>query len=156
MRSDCRGMTIIELMATMAIMFSIGAAGTLSYTALTGSFKESASRNQFESDLNRAKNEALNQGTRVVVQMNDSGTSYTVGLDFLPFDDPAAIETTLFTRDLPSPVAISPATDLIFDSRAFSIDSTGLPASATLYLQDGGVNFSRFEVAVTGVITVYR
>jgi Tfp pilus assembly protein FimT len=149
-----KGITTIELLITMGIMFAVTSAGALSYRFLMSSFHQSASRNQYEADISRAKSEALREGTRVVIEFLPSGNGYQVGFDYLPFDAPPAIETLVFQRQFPRRITVSPTTQMVFDSRGFSIDEDGVPPPVAQTLADDGVNFASVSISVSGIVTI--
>lgn len=138
----------------MVVISLVGTAGVLSYKRLTDSYRQYAGRVQFQADLARAKSEALNEGARSVVRFNETGSGYTVGIDFHPFNDPPAIEETLVSRDFPQSIIATPQNDIIFDSRGFSVDSTGYPTSVTLTFFQNSALLGRINIAVTGIVTL--
>lgn len=129
-----RGYSLLELLI-VCVLFAI-----LTHSALSGfpelmrSVNRNTARQQLEFDFKRARAEALSHGARGVLTVNASGTGYSLGIDYAPFDGTNDVD--VFTRELPTGVLLTLSTPLIFSSSGYTIDTAGALTSVTVTLGD--------------------
>ena len=93
------GFTLVELMTTLAIVVIVMTVGIPSFATLIQNNRMTATINDFVTDLNLARSEAIKRGTRVTVCKSNDGQSCTDDGDWsqgwLIFVDNAAENATV-------------------------------------------------------------
>jgi len=105
---------------------------------LNGSILRMNARMQVLQDLRQAQALTVVQGCRGIFKVINSGTGYTFGCDYLPYDvtSPPSHDALFFTRNFPNGFSIATSTNVIFSSRGNLVNEAGDIASATLSLTD--------------------
>lgn len=101
-------------------------------------------------DIRRARSEAASSGGRSVILISATGKSYSVGVDLEPYASPAAADTTLFQRALPSGLSLTASQTVTFDPRGYLINSSGNPTNIALTLFDHSNDFLSLTIYPTG------
>ncbi len=117
-----------------------------------GAFKRMDSLNRFESDLRRARIESITQGGRGIVEMNASGHGYQMGIDYWPFNAGSDIEATLFAANFGSEINLNASDTIIFNSRGFLVNQSGVPTTVTFTFSFRGGEFCAGSVFSSGVL----
>ncbi len=146
------GFTLLEVVVVLLIMSTISAIGVSQLAELQSSFARNSARREFLHDLMRTKNEALSAGARAIIQVAADGMSYDVGLDYLPFSNPAVSERALFKRDLGLGVSMSTNQTIVFDSRGFLVNSSGAITSTNVSFLNNGSSYYSATIYPTGVM----
>ena len=152
MRDFGHGYTLLEVLLTVLIFSVLLALAAPSMRELQGSVRRVGVERQLMSDLQRLRGDAGARGTRGVFTVLPGGESYAYGLDWLPFNRPAAVDGDGTLRTLPPGMAIEPEGTLIFDARGFLVDAEERPASASLTLSHDGYAFAVGTVLPTGAL----
>lgn len=144
------GMTLLELLVAMGLFSILAFAGALQFGELVGSFNRNNARHDLEFDISRIRSEAGAEGTRVVLVVGATRTSYSIGFDRLPYASPPVIEVPLFRRNLPNDVTITGTQPLIFDSRGYVINEAGQLTNTVLTMSYQGRPYLTATVYPTG------
>lgn len=110
-----------------AIMLAMG---SLQFASLDSAAKNSTAWQIFEADVSRARTEASARGTRIIIR--PEGDGYIVGQDIQPYNDPAAEDSILYTRILPTGITASFSNSLLFDSRGVLVAENDTPTEQTV------------------------
>jgi Tfp pilus assembly protein FimT len=147
------GFSIVELIVAVAVSLVLGAIAIPAYFELQLSMERGNKLREFESDLRRAKSEAIARGSRAIFETAPDGRSYTVGVDDRPFNAAVAADEVLLSRTLGNVVAVSPSLKVIFDSRGFLIDEVGSPTTATIQMDAHGTAYASASLTPTGSVS---
>ena len=141
-----KGFTLLELIATMAVV-AIGASLAVpSFTAMVKSSRLTSATNDFIAALNGARNEAIREGQRVVVCHSKTGTACQGGTwadGWMAFVDTSkdgqrnGSEKVLLTHEAVHDgytFVASPASQLIKDKLSFDDNGLARPAASTALL----------------------
>lgn len=151
---DERGFTLPELVVVVGVIGIVVGAFVLSFIGFKDSFNRTQAKYQFESDIRRARNEAVSAGGRAIVRIASPYRSYSIGIDYYPFSGTNTADKTLFSRTLPDGMTVTSSQPLIFDSRGYLVDSSGSPASSTVRMSSKTeANFFQATVYSTGGIS---
>lgn len=151
-RPGSRGFTLIEMVVSIAILAVVSSFAVMSNSGLQRSFQRSNARQEFAFALRRAQVEATKEGTRVVFDAPAGASTYRFGFDYIPYNSPAAMDTTVATLALPSSITINFSSTLILDSRGYITDSDGLLVQRTVTLLQDGAQFASATIYPTGVV----
>lgn len=154
--SEEAGQSLLELLVVLAITFLLACVGVPGFAELKQSISRNSARNQINFDLSRTRAEAMAKGARAIMRFNETGSGYTVGLDYYPYASSPMIEQTLFVSTLPGNVSLSGVQDLIFDSRGYLIDTAGSPVDLNIYLNDLAGCFLTATIYPIGGIYYFR
>ena len=152
-RPSDAGFSMIETLVTLTIMMILAATAIPGYMEMNAASQRGNRLHEVEFDLRRARNEAIARGSRVVFQTSADGKSYTLGFDDLPYNSPASEDETLIARTLGEIVSISANTTLIFDSRGFLVNESGVLTTGALELRSNADIFSTCSISPTGVVS---
>ena len=148
------GFSVLELLVVMTIFALLTTLALPQFVSLESTFARSDSLQRVEFDLRRAKSEALAAGARTVVSFDDRGQGYSIGFDYLPFNDPPAADEIFLNETLPSTISLnSESSTIIFDSRGFLIDDAGSPTTVDISLVENGAEYGTASISATGAIT---
>lgn len=111
-----RGVTLIELMVTIAVAAILLAIATPSFTALINSNRLTGAANEMVATLQAARMEAVRLNTTVNVEIDASAGSMVVFLD-------GKADAPLRTTTINPAVELSGGTDLIFLSNGFGYEA---------------------------------
>lgn len=164
-RSDCtgkelklnrlfknQGFSLYEVLGVMTILGLLSVTGLQQYAVTLQSFRKMEAIQKFKSDVRRAKLESLAQGGHGAL-ISDSGINgYRMGIDYFPYGSSPAIENELFAASLNERILLSLSAPLIFDSRGFMIDETGVPTSAAFSFSYDGVDYCSGTIYSSGVV----
>jgi type II secretory pathway pseudopilin PulG len=149
---ESSGMTMVEMIASLGIISIVGAIGIVNLPELTGSLDRNNLRHTLELDITRSQADASSMGSRVVFVFSNGGRTYRAGFDNLPYSDPPAIDTNIFTRTLKDSLAITPSQQIIFDSRGFLVNSLGQLTTTTVTVLRNGINTDTLTIYSTGTV----
>lgn len=151
-RNSAAGFTSIELLVAMVILAILSYSGVNQYMQTLGAFKRMSALNQFESDMRRARIESITQGGRGLVLESGDGHGYRIGIDYFPFASTPIIETQLFASDFGDEIGFDASDEIIFNSRGFLVDETGLPTTITFEFTFRGEPFCNGSIYSSGVL----
>ncbi|MCB0320752.1 MAG: type II secretion system protein [Bdellovibrionales bacterium] len=132
------GETLLNVIVALAIIGTLGALGLPQLSRISASFDRLNAKTVLVQDIKQAQAKALTEGCRGVFQIQNSGQSYTYGCDYLPYDSdiPPAADTVSFSRVLPEGIAVTPSTQMIFNSRGLPVDAYDVISNVTVTLSD--------------------
>jgi Tfp pilus assembly protein FimT len=147
-----KGFTVAELLVVLAFTAIMAA------TALPrmSDFREVMHRNNAEfqviQHLRWLQAKAVEQGCRGVLKVSDNKRVYSMGCDYIPFDDsPEPDFDTLFSsHPLPGEVRISSDDIIVFNTRGQVIDSSGNLQTRTVTLSYGAIPYKSGTLRPTG------
>jgi prepilin-type N-terminal cleavage/methylation domain-containing protein len=118
-----QGFTIAEVIVTVAILSLVLGMGLPQLGKWRDSFDRHTARQQVEFDLKRAKAESASNGSRGIFVVDDDLSTYTFGVDLLPYNDPPEFDRAVFSRNLPGSITFSAvATPIVFSPRGYLVD----------------------------------
>lgn len=145
------GISIVELIAGFAIFGLIIVSAIPHLGDLNQTFSKSNAIKEIEFSIQRAKSEALANGSRAIFAVSGDGRSYSVGFDVLPYSSsPAIADTILFQEILPSTITLDLANPLIFDSRGFLIDESETPTTRSITFYSSDSDYCSATILSTG------
>lgn len=144
------GFSPLELLVTMGIFTILSLMAATSLPVMKQSFDRKNARQQLEFDLRRAKNEAVSAGARGSLIFAADGKSYSFGIDISPYNNPAAADSVMFIRTLPTGITMTSNQAVLFNSRGYLIDINGALSTTTLILKENGTAFQSASVYPTG------
>ena len=133
-----RGYTLFELLLVCTLFALLSRSAIATFPLLAQGIDRNSARQELESDLHRARSEALAKGIRVILEISAGGNSYTVGRDEYPFSATLEADETMFTRVLPTGYTISSSDILTFSSDGYLIDASGNLVNATVSILENG------------------
>lgn len=137
------GVSLIEFMVAIAVTTILSVIGVKQYVTTYKSFDRQSALRILDTDLRRARAEAMARGSRTFLDFSEDGTTYTVNFDLQPYTDPPAVSETILTRQLPENVSVTISPEIIFDSRGFLIDPDGVPQNVSVTINyDGNTYFN--------------
>lgn len=154
--SEEAGQSLLELLVVLAISFLLACVGVPGFAELKQSISRNSARNQINFDLSRTRAEAMAKGARAIMRFNETGSGYTVGIDYFPYSSSSETDETLYTSELPGNVNLSGVQELIFDSRGYLIDTDGSPIDLNINLNDHGGCFLTATIYPIGGIYYFR
>lgn len=120
------GFTVLELLVAVGLLSIVTGLGVANLSTLQDSVSRSNFINQLEGDLRYIRSKAVAEGVRGVLSLANDGSSYSVGIDELPFNyGSGEADTTIFTRTISSRDAFVVSSNIIFDNRGFLTTSAG-------------------------------
>lgn len=124
---DAKGLTLLEVLVTLALTSVVGVTTILSLPAIKAPFDRLNARAQLVQDLKRAQAEAVTVGCRGIFRVAANGQSYSFGCDLLPYDttNPPKEDVISFSRPLPHLLTMSVSGPIIFNSRGNVVDAWG-------------------------------
>lgn len=146
------GFSILELLVAMMILVVISSVAFANAPEVMRSFKQNNLRREFEFVLRRAKSEAAQEGTRTILAFENAGASYSVGFDYLPYNDPVAADEVFLSRAFGDDFTISSDQTIIFDSRGYLVDETGQLTQTFLTLYQQGQYLVTGQIFSTGFL----
>ena len=146
------GYSVIEMVGVVSILSLLAVFAIPQVDVLMGSFDRQQARQQFALDIARARSEALAEGVRAVLSIDNDSESYSYGLDRLPFNSPSSADETMITTELPNGITIFLESDLVFDSRGYLIDSDGEFRTETVQLYHDGEEYCEVTVYAAGSV----
>lgn len=154
LRSSCgsAGFTILELIVVI-MMLSILAHGAVSGTMATlKSADKNSARVQVVQDLRRAQATSVTEGCRGIFEVINSGSQYTYGCDYLPYDtDPIpSADSITFTGTLPNGITMTTDSLIIFNSRGQVVNTNYSLVTRTVTLTTVGQDFATGTLRATG------
>ena len=147
-----KGFSLYELLGVMTLIGILSATGLQQYAITLQSFTKMGAIQQFKTDVRRAKLESLAQGGHGVLSESDGNHGYAMGIDYLPYGVSPTIEKQLFVTSFSEHITISLSASLIFDSRGFLIDSTGVPTTAAFSLSYDETEYCTGDIYSSGIV----
>lgn len=147
-----KGFTMFEVLTTIFIMTLVMGFAVVSMVSLKTTSEKVNAKHEIASDILRARKEALARGTRVIIDIDSSGKSYSVGFDYVPYSDPPVAEAIKFTRSMAEGIMLTPAQKLVFDPRGCLIDDTGALTTGSLVLNHHQLAYAVGSILPTGFI----
>lgn len=146
------GFTVIELVVAFAILAIVAVGAVPAASELYDSFNRFTAETLVIEDLRRAQLTTVQEGCQGIFKMSADGSEYQFGCDYVPFSTSAspAIETTLFTRELPARVTMSTDATVIFNTRGQVIGSDGYLTSRTVTMYISGSQYNSGTLRPTG------
>jgi prepilin-type N-terminal cleavage/methylation domain-containing protein len=148
------GFSLLELLFVMVIFAILTAIARPDLDAMSPSIARADAIKQVSFDLQRAKNEALAEGVRSILSVSGDGKSYSIGIDYLPYNDPPSADEVTLGEQLPANVTMGASQTVIFDSRGFLIDDAGAGTTASVNLSLKDAQFCTFDISAAGVLNV--
>jgi prepilin-type N-terminal cleavage/methylation domain-containing protein len=148
-----QGMSIIELLVTVAVIGILCRIMTLSFVDFRESFSQNNSRFQLDADLRRLRNEAVAAGGRGVLTVSPDGTSYSLGLDYAPFATTAAPDRVIFTRKLPRNITLVTSRTILFDTRGYVSTEGGATTTVVVILKHFTNSYFSATLYSTGALS---
>ncbi len=131
-RSIDHGFTMMELVVVVCIVGLFFAIAIPAFPALTKANAKRATKEIFEADIMRARMIGLSRNARGVFTFSPQNTNYTFGIDYYPYNDPAASDETVFRTFLPFNCKVTPSAQIIFNSRGLATDVNGVYTSPSI------------------------
>lgn len=147
-----RGSTIFELLITLAVSGIMASVALLGFGSVRSSFDKSESKYQLQADLKLLRNAALELGARTFLVVNQTGTSYSVAIDYAPYAAAPIAERILFSRPLPSGVTLSLSKRVMVNSKGFTIEDDGTITTSIITLALRTQSFFSATLYPTGVL----
>lgn len=152
LRYTCAGFSVVEMLVTMTVFGIMVATAIPRYGLMAKSFARDSAVKQVDFGVRRAKAEAVANGVRSIVDFSADGSTYTVGIDKLPFSSPPVADQIIINEQLPSgTTANTSTTRLVFDSRGFLVDDSGNPITGSVTFRQAGSTFATGTIYSTGV-----
>jgi len=151
LRSE-KGFSLSELIVTLCVAGIFMGIAVPSFSVLTKAQSKRAARESFEAFLKRAQATAMTRGARVILTSRSSGSYYTFGLDYPPYNTPVNPDSTSLRLYLPKNVSITTSQRIIFSSRGQLINSTGAANSSNINMSVGGSSFASATLYSTGAL----
>ena len=148
--SDSRGFSMIEILVTISIVSLLCSLAVPNMIKMSREASRGNAQDQVAFDINRARNEAMSTGARVLFILTNNGSQYSLGSDYLPYSDTQIPDSTISSAKLPSGVTIISSRVISFDSRGFLVDNFGNPVTATIDFNCDGVKFGHASISPTG------
>ena len=145
-----KGLSIAELLVSMVIIALIMVTGAPSYAKLRNSIYRSMTYEQIKLDLKRAKSMALAEGARSVLSIDNGNSNYTFGLDFPPYNSPAAADSVSFYTYFPENITLSSAETVVFNAQGQLIDSSEDLNETTITMKLDGTTFATLDLYASG------
>lgn len=153
LRRDQQGAGILDVVVTMVIFFAAIAIALPDQGGLRDSLNRGIAVKQFQADIRRARSEAVSAGARSVIEISPDGTTYEVGLDYLPYSNPPASDVRSYRVILPLGITLTSTATITFDPRGYSIDgTTGDSAQVNALLQEDGSTYATGTIFAAGFI----
>ena len=118
------GVSLLEIVVSLSVAFILSAVAIPNLPTLGDTYGRSATIQQFEFDLQRARSEAIAAGARCILSPLAGANGYSVGLDYVPYDPNLVPDEELYRRVFEKNVVLSMSDDLVFNSQGFLIDET--------------------------------
>ena len=151
-----RGFSSLELICCISIVSIVLYTGLLNYPEFRRSFNQSNVYTQLQQDLRRAKNEALQKGAMVYLSPGAGSNSYSVGVDYLPYNGDGSVDEHIFARSFPTGFTANFSSDVVFDSRGAIKNDWGGYGFVSIHLtNDTGNAFAWGFVYGAGMIQMY-
>lgn len=147
-----RGFSLSELIATLCIAGIFMGIAVPSFSVLTKAQSKRAAREAFESFLKQAQTTAMTRGARVILTSQSSGSYYTLGTDYPPYNSPVNPDSTTLRLYLPKNVSITTSQRIIFSSRGQLVNSAGQANSSNINMSIGGSSFASGTLYSTGAL----
>jgi|GEM_PF-6217498 prepilin-type N-terminal cleavage/methylation domain-containing protein len=151
-----RGMTLVEVMATVMLFGSLVGIGLVGLSSLNDSFRSAQTREQLRADILTARMKALSERTRIIMTTTLDG--YEVGYDYPPYSLSGTIDPQspiIISRDLGKDLSLQLEQDgyLTIDSRGNPIDDESSElTSASFQLTKRGNTIFQGTILPTGTI----
>lgn len=139
-----------ELLVTLCIFSILVVVGVNSHIATMTSMDRGHAREQIAHSIERLKQEALSEGARTILTIEPGGNSYTLGIDYPPYNDPVAEDDSFTREELPTGVSLTTSQAVMFDSRGFLIASDGVVTSTIVNLGYDATTFCSITIFSTG------
>ncbi|MCB0321809.1 MAG: prepilin-type N-terminal cleavage/methylation domain-containing protein, partial [Bdellovibrionales bacterium] len=110
------GFSVVELLVALGLLSVLSAVAVPSFNVIRGSYERQTAEHQFALDLLRARAVASQYNARAIVQLAADGRSYTIGMDYSPYNVVPAADEVDFTRNITGGVSIGPIGALVFDA----------------------------------------
>ncbi|MDZ4786876.1 MAG: GspH/FimT family pseudopilin [bacterium] len=150
--SKQQGFTIIELIVVFSIIGIFVLIATPSMTTLMQANAKRAAREMFQADLLRLRSMAISNNARGIVTFGASSTSYTLGLDYYPYNIPDNADTTTARGTLPRNVTTAGSKRIVFNSRGYTIVNAGTVTTANITFAYSGSTYATATLNQTGVL----
>lgn len=153
------GLTVLNLLVSMAIIAVVGAMGIMQFNQLDSSFNRLNAQSVFIQDLKQAQAEAITEGCRGILELDSSGESYTFGCDYLAYDtsSPPSADVQSFERILPDNISMGISEQIIFNSRGHAVDKDDILTNVNITFTDSSlgnsVQFATGTLVATGLFT---
>ncbi len=146
------GISALEIIAVMTIMFLFSALAMPEVATMLDSFEKRNFREQFELDVRMAKLQASAEGARSFISFNADRT-YTIGVDYPPYSTPAVADKVIATTSIPQEAGVLVSQSILFNSRGYLIDNTGQLSNLTFDLIFKGETFADGSIFATGSLS---
>lgn len=142
----------MEIIATVAIISLLMAVAIPSFSSLMQAQNKRAARESFEAFLKKAQATAIKSGARYVLTSRVSGSYYTAGTDYPPYNAPVNPDSTAERLNFPKNITVATATRIVFDSRGQLINDSGLPTTSVVTMASNGATFATATLYSTGAL----
>lgn len=149
---DDKGFSLTEIMVTLGLSMIFLMFAIPDYSQMSEAVNRRAAREVIDADIARARGTAIAEGARSIITISALNTGYTVGVDYLPYNNPPAADSLVFATQLPETVEISVSDTLVFDSRGYLVDATGTPTTQVLTLSQNGTMYQSGTVFSAGML----
>ena len=144
------GYSLFELLLVCTLFGLLSQSALSTFPILMQGVHRNSARQEFESDLRRARSEALARGKRIILEISVGGNSYTIGEDAYPYSSDLTADDIFFTRTLPTGFTISSSDVIAFSADGYLIDDTGSLINLDVSIQDEGTTFLDADIYPTG------
>lgn len=125
---------MFELLVAVLVFSLVVAIASPSLSGTLDTFQKNSFLHHIIANLNESRAKALSEGARIIIKVEDSGDSYTVGLDNLPYSDEGDYDELINQVKLDSGNTLVAEDLIIFSSRGYLIDLNGEPTNIDLEL----------------------
>jgi prepilin-type N-terminal cleavage/methylation domain-containing protein len=153
LRTGNRGFSLLEILVVLALLGIIFVFASPQLSSSTPAVERANVFKELRFDISRARTEAAAKGVRTIIAIGEDGKSYSLGYDYLPYNDPIEADDSFLDVNLPNTVSLASSQTIIFDPRGFLVDATGTPTTTALTVACRSLANATILIHATGLVS---
>ncbi len=147
-----KGSSLIELIITISIVVLVIAAAIPSIKETRSSLLRYEGRQILEDAVMNTQAQAVSNGGRGILIFSADGSSFSIGIDFSPYNDPVVEDNVIHIVPLPTGITALSSETIVYNSQGFLIHENNKITSTTFTLKQNETSYCIGSIYSLGTV----